>query len=72
MSAVTWIVVDKKLELDPSGKDIVAAIKACSDTLTIKNDALAIDINIMRCEFDKVKQKISEIEVLVSEVEDNL
>lgn len=42
MSAGTQTVVDNEVELVPSGKDIMKAIKACSDTLSIKIDALAI------------------------------
>lgn len=72
ISAETQTTVDKEVELAPSGKDIMAAIKACSETLTAKIDALAVDINIMRHEFNKVKQKISEMEVQVSKVEDKV
>lgn len=48
------------------------AIKASSETLTDKIDALAVDVCLMRHEFDKTQQRIVEMEKGVSKVEEKL
>lgn len=42
------------------------AIKVSSKALTTKIDALAVDVSIMRHEFDKIQERISAMEIRVS------
>ena len=44
-------------ECGPSGKDILEAIKASSEVLLNKIDALAIDVCSIKHEFEKIKKK---------------
>lgn len=70
-SAENQAVTEEEVEQIPSGKDIMEAIMS-SEILTSKIDALAVDVNLMRHEFDKIHQRTSEIEIRVSKVEDKL
>ena len=59
-------------EHTPSGKDILEAIKASSEVLTNKMDALAVDVCSIKRDFDKIQKKTAEIEIHVSKVEDKI
>lgn len=47
------------------------AIKISSEALTTKIDAVAVDVSIMRHEFDKLQHKISVTEARVTKVKKN-
>ena len=61
-----------ELECAPSGREILEAIKASSEVLLNKIDALAVDVCSIKREFDKIQKKTAEIETRISKVEEEL
>lgn len=56
---------------EPTPADILEAIKACKDTLTVKIDYLATDISLIRHDMDKFRSRVAEAEERISQLEDS-
>lgn len=71
MSAGTQTDADTGGPSNPSPSNILEAIKACKDTLTIKMDYLATDISLIRHGLDTFRTRMSEAEDGISHLEDS-